>query len=206
MRPSLFKPHLPNLFRRFRRDEEGTVSVEAAFYLPFLLGIFALTYTLFDAFRQESVNIKATYTISDLISRETTELNDDYIDSMYELAQLMIRADTQISMRISVVRWDEDDDAYYVDWSVERGPSLDVWTDGNINSVKDDLPSMPDDERVILVETWNEVNPAFDVGLDAFDIYNFVFTRPRFAAQVAYEGMNPSDGGVHDDNTDSTDL
>lgn len=188
---------------RFRHRQEGSASIEAAFYLPFLLFVVAMVITLFDAFRQETVNIKAAYTISDLISRETSELNDDYVDSMYSLAQLLTRTDSDMSMRLSVVKWDDDDARYYVDWSAERGPSFDIWTDSTISEVEENLPTMPDQERVILVELWNEVTPFADIGFDVFDIYNFVFTRPRFASLVAFEGMYTSDGDTHDDGFDS---
>ncbi|KUP92065.1 TadE/TadG family type IV pilus assembly protein [Tritonibacter horizontis] len=190
--------------RRFRRRDDGNVSIETAIYLPFLLGIFAATYTLFDLFRQETINTKAAYTVSDLISRETTALNDDYVDSMFALAQLLVRSDSGMSMRLSVVFWDDTDNSYYVDWSVERGDLLNVWTDGNINDIKDSLPTMPDQERVILVETWNDVEPAFNIGFSTRNIYNLVFTRPRFASRVAFEGEVFSDGSVHDDEIDDS--
>ncbi|TNJ41812.1 TadE/TadG family type IV pilus assembly protein [Phaeobacter sp. B1627] len=195
---------LIDILRRFRRREEGNVSVEVAFYLPFLLGIFAATYTLFDLFRQETVNTKAAYTISDLISRETAALNDDYIDSMFTLAQLLVRSDSGMSMRVSVIRWDEDDNRYYVDWSVERGDLMNVWTDGTVSDIEAKLPTMPDQERVILVETWNNVEPAFNIGFSTRNIYNFVFTRPRFASLVAFEGEIFSDGTIHDDEIDDS--
>lgn len=192
---------LSRLFKRLRafsRETEGTVTVEFAIYVPLLLWLFAAIYTYFDAFRQETVNLKAAYTISDLISRETTTLNDTYIDSMYEMTNLLIRSDSVITLRISVVRWDEDNNRYYVDWSEVRGSSLEAWTDATISDVQDDLPTMPDEERVILVETRNEMTPAFRVGLPDLDINNFVFTRPRFAPLVHFEG-NLGSGGGHDD-------
>ncbi|WP_293573099.1 pilus assembly protein [Phaeobacter sp.] len=195
---------LRTLFRRYRRETDGSVSVEYAFYMPLLLGLFAAFYTYFDAFRQEGVNLKAAYTISDLISRETTTLNEEYIDSMHELAKLLIRVDSSISLRISVIRWDEDDDRYYVDWSKVRGGGFFEWQDATINQVKDDLPNMPDQERVILVETRNDIEPAFRVGLPSMDIDNFVFTRPRFSPQIPFEGQN-NGGGSHNDGTGSTD-
>jgi len=201
----MFQRILPAL-RRFRHREDGLVSVEAALSLPLLLIVFAVSYTLFDLFRQEAVNSKATYTIADLISRETTALNDDYIDSIYALSQAMIRSDTEISMRVSVVRWDEDTEAYYVDWSVERGDEMDVWTDDTVSGIADKLPIMPDEERVIVVETWNVVEPVFAVNIGTQNMYNLVFTRPRFASQVAYEGSVISDGPAHDDEVDDAIL
>lgn len=190
--------------RRFRRADDGNVSVEAAIYVPFLLLVFATIFTLFDLFRQETVNTKAAYTISDLISRETTALNDNYIDSLYELGQLLVRSNSGLSLRISVIRWDADNNRYYVDWSVERGDLLDVWNDDTVLSIEEDLPTMPDQERVIVVETWNNIAPAFNIGLGSRNIYNFVFTRPRFASQVAFEGTIFSDGPSHDDDIDDT--
>lgn len=192
------------LLRRFRRETKGSVSVEFVIYLPLMLGMFAAIYTFFDAFRRDSVNLKAAYTISDLISRETAAINDDYLDSMYEMTKLLIRQDSQLGLRVSVIRWDEDDNAYYVDWSEVRGTSDITWTDGTINTVATKLPTMPDQERVILVETFNEMEPAFEVGLPTLELDNFVFTRPRFAPLVAFEG-SATGGGGHDDGGDPID-
>lgn len=182
----------------FRQDREGSISVEFALYAPLLLGVFAAFYTFFDAFRQESMNLKAAYTISDLISRETNYINNTYLDSMYSMAGLLIRGDTTFGMRVTVVRWDEADQSYYVDWSKVRGGGYVEWTDANINVVKDDLPAMPDQERVILVETNNTVDPVFRIGLPTMEINNFVFTRPRFAPQVVFVDDTPN-GNSHND-------
>ncbi|MCF6431825.1 pilus assembly protein [Leisingera sp. MMG026] len=195
---------LPRNLRIFRCRTEGSVSVEFALYTPLLLALFASIYTFFDAFRRDSVNLKAAYTISDLISRETTAINDDYIDSMYEMAQLLIRQDSQLGLRVSVVRWDDDDAKYYVDWSEVRGTSDITWTDTTINTVAGKLPDMPDQERVILVETFNEMEPAFNVGLPTLNLDNFIFTRPRFAPLVVFEG-SATGSGSHNDGGESTD-
>ncbi|OED47033.1 TadE/TadG family type IV pilus assembly protein [Leisingera sp. S232] len=198
------KQFLPERLRSFRRLTDGNVSIEFALYAPLLLVVFAAIYTFFDAFRRDSVNLKAAFTISDLISRETTAINDDYLDSMYEMAKLLIRQDTELGMRVSVVHWDEDDAKFYVDWSEVRGTSDSSWTDGTINNVSEQLPDMPDQERVILVETFNEVDPFFDVGLPTLNLDNFVFTRPRFAPLVPFEG-SATGSGSHNDDTDGID-
>lgn len=204
MLTALSRTHLGRALRRLRNDTNGSVSVEFVIYIPLLLGMFAAIYTFFDAFRRDSVNLKAAYTISDLISRETTAINDAYLNSMYEMTKLLIRQDSQLGLRVSVIRWDDADAKYYVDWSEVRGTSDITWTDATINTVAHKLPSMPDQERVILVETFNEMQPAFDVGLPTLDLDNFVFTRPRFAPLVAFEGSS-SGGGGHDDGTGGTD-
>lgn len=194
----------PRPLRGFVENTKGNVSMEFAIYAPLLMFTFAAIYTFFDAFRQENVNLKAAYTVSDLISRETNYVNETYIDSMHALATELIRGDSSLSTRISVVRWDDDDQRYYVDWSKVRGTSFTEWNDGSITTVEEKLPSMQDQERVIVVETSNEVQPVFNIGLPLLDIQNFVFTRPRFAPQVVFEG-SISGGGDHNDDTGGTD-
>ena len=189
---------LKTKLRQFRHNAEGALTVEFVIYAPLLLWLFAAVYTFFDAFRQDTVNLKAAYTISDLISRETSELNEDYIDSMHAMTQLLVRSDSSVSLRVSVVRWDEEDDRYYLDWSKVRGAAFVEWTDATISNVEDDLPTMPDQERVILVETRNDLEPAFNVGLPSLDLDNFVFTRPRFAPLVYFEGVDINTSGHYD--------
>ncbi|OIQ44177.1 MAG: hypothetical protein BM558_08910 [Roseobacter sp. MedPE-SW] len=198
---NIFHQHL----RRFRQNSDGALTVEFVILAPLLLWTFAAIYTFFDAFRQDTINLKAAYTISDLVSRETTELNETYIDSMYAMSQLLIRSDSNTSIRISVVRWDEDDDRYYLDWSKERGDALVEWTNATISEIEDRLPVMPDQERVILVETRNDLEPAFKVGLPSMDLDNFVFSRPRFAPLVHFEGVDIVSGS-HEDSLEGQDT
>ncbi|MCR9126817.1 MAG: pilus assembly protein [Rhodobacteraceae bacterium] len=177
---------LQHLLRRLRRDERGSVTVEFVMIMPLLFWGYGASYVFFDAYRQDTINLKAAYTVGDLVSRETQAINDQYIDSMYQLTRILTRTNSPMSMRISVVRWDADDEEYTLDWSSARG-GIDALTDANLTSLTDRLPTMPDEERVILVETWNTWSPPFTVGMEVMSIDNFVFTRPRFAPQVVWE-------------------
>jgi Flp pilus assembly protein TadG len=180
---------LINRLKLFGAETRGSVAVEFVIMMPILFWAFMATYVFFDGYRQSAVNLKAAYTISDLISRETEILNDEYIDSMYSLMQILTRTSSSLSLRITVIRWDEADDRYYVDWSTNRqyGSNLTNATIGNIES---QLPVMPDNERVILVETINTFVPALNVGMDDRQLENFVFTRPRFAPQLCAAGSS----------------
>jgi len=171
--------------RTFAHETRGSVAVEFALCMPFVFWAFMASYVYFDGYRQSSVNLKAAYTIGDLISRETNVITDEYIDSMQSLLELLTRASSTVHLRISVIRWDEGDDRYYVDWSQTRGfpETLD---NGDMAALESKLPLMPDNERVILIETVNTFVPSFNVGMDDIDLENFVFTRPRFAPQVLY--------------------
>ena len=185
---------LKSRFKRFAQDNSGSITVEFVLAMPILFWSFMAAYVFFDGYRQSAVNLKAAYTISDLVSRETSFIDDDYIDSMLNLLQLMTDASSSgdVTMRISVIRWDQEDDRYYLDWSANRGFSEEL-TNANLNDLKDRLPTMPDNERVILVETNNVFVPLFNIGMDDINLSNFVFTRPRFVSQVPWD--NGGGGG-----------
>lgn len=188
--------------KRFGQDTSGTVTVEFALIMPTLFWAFMATYVFFDGYRQSAINLKAAYTIGDLVSRETDAINDAYIDSMVEVMELMTRTPSDVDLRISVIRWDADDDRYYLDWTANRG-FIDELSNATIGNIEDKLPVMPDNERVILVETNNVFVPLFNVGLDDINLANFVFTRPRFVSQVLWEQTDTDDGSGHDDGQDT---
>lgn len=193
--------------RPFAKDTEGSVSVEFALVMPFLFWAFAAVYTYFDGYRQSTINLKAAYTISDLLSRETDAINHDYLTSMHSLFGLLTRSGSQTALRVSVVRWDEGDDRYYIDWSHVRGSGI-ALTDASVTDLADQLPVMPDNERVILVETSNIFEPVFNVGLGDIDLENFVFSRPRFAPLLEFDDSDPGPDHPHDDDdtADPADL
>lgn len=176
---------LRNFLERFSRDEKGAVSVEFVLMFPMLFWVIMACYTFFDGYRQSSANLKAAFTISDLVSRETAGIDETYIDSMQRLLDIMTRNRTETRVRISVIRFDEEDDRYYVDWSRVRGFNNEL-TNATVGSIAERLPTMPDEERVILIETSNTYVPPFRVGIDDIEMNNFVFTRPRFTNQVAW--------------------
>ena len=171
--------------KSFRDDTKGSVTVEFALMMPLLFWAYVGTYVFFDGYRQSAINLKAAYTVGDMISRETQAINNDYMDSMFELTKLLIRTNSDMSLRVTVLRWDEEDNQYYLDWSSARGGAV-AMTESQLVGVALKLPVMPDEERVILVETWNTWTPAFRVGLEQTSLDNFVFTRPRFAPQVVW--------------------
>ncbi len=173
-----------NLLHRLLGDEEGSYSVEAAIITPILFMAIMAGYTYFDGYRQSASNLKAAYTIGDLISRETRTINDDYIDSMRDLMTLMVTSGDPVDIRVSLVRWDDRRQRHRVLWSAPRGYPEPL-TDANIELYKDELPPMPDNDTLILVETSNHYVPPFKVGIEPVTLENFIFTRPRFTSFIA---------------------
>ncbi|WP_353472866.1 hypothetical protein PVT71_02205 [Salipiger sp. H15] len=198
---------------RFARADEGNVTFEAIILLPILIIIFAACWVYFDVFREQSVNQKANYVIGDALSRETDEIDDTYIDNAYKLLKLFTRTGDDLydeasaattgfsdgelyptDLRITVVSYKKSSNKYAVEWSVVRGDP-EVLVTADLTSMHDRLPLLADGAQVILVETWDDYHPVFNVGLAAFPIKSYSFTQPRYAPQLLYVGANSGNNG-----------
>lgn len=178
--------------RGFARDEDGNITVEAVIIFPVLLWLFAACWVYFDVFRQQSVNQKANYTIGDAISRETDPIDDRYIDGAHQLLYHLDKSQgTDTDLRITIVRYNANNDKYQVVWSEARGDHAPL-KNGDMKDYEDRLPTMAHLDQVIVVETWDWYEPLFSVGLGDFDIRTYSFTRPRYAPQILWydEGQN----------------
>ncbi len=187
----MFMAKLRNHLRKFARDTEGVIAIETMLTLPIIFWTIIGCYTFFDAYRQSASNLKAAYTIGDLISRETQEIDETYVDSMHQLMQIMIRNTENVSMRLTLIAFDEEEDRHFVRWSTVRGFDTE-WTDGNIHLMRDRLPPMPNADTLIVVETSNDFQPPLVFGvlfnwglIGEIELNNFIFTRPRFTNEIA---------------------
>lgn len=187
--------YMKNLMRRFARDSKGSVSVEAVILFPALAVIFAASWVFFDVMRQQSISIKANYTIGDIISRETEVLDDSYISNVQNMMFYLTKASGEaVDLRVTVVQYDEDSLNHDVIWSEARG-DWQVLSDGDLSDYTSRLPLMADADQLILIETRDAYTPTFNInGIGPFDIETYSFTRPRFASQVIFEGVNDGSG------------
>ncbi len=170
---------------RFLSNEEGGIAVETVLVFPILCWAYLATFVYFDAFRIQSTTAKAAYTVSDQLSRETNYITPSYLDAVYRLHEFLTTSNQDTDLRVSVVRY-TDDNGYEVRWSKTRGEvnAMDATT---LSSIEDQLPVMPNNEVVLVVENWLAYEPAFNVGLGDFTFENLIVTRPRFnSAQVCW--------------------
>lgn len=175
-----------NYLRGFRDEERGSIAVETILILPVLFWGYLSMFAIFDAYRQHSINQKAAYTIGDIISRETNPLDASYMSGTQKmLAYLTANEAQDVAIRITSVTYDLENDEYKRFWSEKKGwmPAL---SNEAIQALRDDLPVMPDNETVVVVETFVKYDPPFNTGLTSREIHNFVFTRPRYAPQVLF--------------------
>ena len=73
--------------------------------LPFLFGLLVLSYEFFNMFCYKSVREKATYTVADMLSRETNVVDATYIDNTKLLFDTMTGYGSDNQIRTSVVRY-----------------------------------------------------------------------------------------------------
>jgi len=188
---------LTNIARRLRqlgRDEQGTVAVETVIITPMLiLGLF-FSYEAYDLFRQQSLREKATYTVADIVSRETAVVTDTYIDNVKRVFDMM-SGNSDSQLRISVVRYRNDPsqgiDAFVLRWSEVRGDGpLSPLTDDTVRSAHDSFPVMEDGEEIIYVESRGGFTSPVTTGLFNDSLLETrMFVIPRFAPQVCFTGV-----------------
>ena len=177
--------------KRFRKDEEGSIAVETVLIIPALFWTYLAMFSIFDTYREYSVNQKASYVIADMISRETTPIDDAYVDGTRSMLRYITAApsDSDVSIRVSSIKYDEETDTYSIHWSERRGWVSDL-TDGKVAKMADKLPIIADNTYITLVETWVKYDPPFDTGLEERIVENFVFTKPRYAPNVRFENSS----------------
>ena len=185
---------LARLARRLRRDEHGTVAVETVLIAPLLiLGLF-FSYEAYGLFRQQSLREKATYTVADILSRETAIVDDTYIDNVKRVFDMMSgTADSQL--RISVVRYRNDPsqgiDEFDLRWSEVRGTgTMTALTDSVVRSAHDTFPIMDDGEEIIYVESRGTFTSPVTTGYFNENLLaTRMFVIPRFAPQICFTGV-----------------
>lgn len=174
---------------RFLKTAKGSMSAEAALILPALFWAYIATFAFFDAFRQQSLGMKASYTISDMISRETETMAPSDIDGLNDVFDYLTLSNHPSWIRVTSIRWDSADQEFKVNWS-HATKSHDALDDATLQDRASLIPAMAVGDSVVLVETFMIYEPPFRVGLDADWTANAVVTRPRFASQVVFDPLS----------------
>ncbi len=188
------------------RDEDGSLSVEAVLMFPILIWAFGGMFVFFDAFKTNMTNVKATYTVADLISRTTEPIDEEFIDGMNSIYAFLTGGDSGNDIRVTVVRREVDADENESDklvWSYASGTML-PYTD--LTQVDPIIPMMAVGAETIIVQTQTDWVPPIGYGLSARTLRDLAFTSPRFAPQIVWGGDGNGSGysntTIHDDHTD----
>jgi len=174
---------------RFRNDERGSVMVEAVITLPLLIWGIGATYEFFEVHRYSSARDKASYTIADIISREMLPITPTYLTNAKSVFDTITNDNGQNALRVSIIKYDADEDEYSIKWSEVRGTSkLVALTTADVRTAHARLPMMRDGEELIVVDSLSHYPPMFDVWFgDNMQVATHVITSPRFAPQINWE-------------------
>lgn len=186
-------------FSSFLRDERGSVLAEAVVILPVMIWSYLAFFVYWDAYKTTNEAQKAAYTVADLISREQVTLPTTYATGMLGLFRYLVDDSSSTKIRVTSLLFSEGaivnpgvedpDDKTMVQWSVSPSNAMTPYTDATLLAVLDQVPAMSDGDSVILVETMQDFNPIFDVGMAPRPIKNFVVTRPRFLPKICMTGI-----------------
>jgi Flp pilus assembly protein TadG len=174
--------------RRFARDNDGSVMAETVIVLPVLLWSYLALFVYWDAFRSTNEVQKATYTISDIISREMVTKPQSYFDGLRDVAEFLVDADQDVKMRVTSITYDEDDARFEVLWSYSPDNTMPALTTATLQNYASRIPDMNDADFATIVETEVDYEPAFNVGLTDQTMQQFIVTRPRFVAPNCLSG------------------
>lgn len=194
---------------QYIRDERGSVAIEAVLIMPILMAMYVASFTWFDAFRNKTSAMKATYAVSDIISRQET-IDTPYLEGLRDTLDQLVISAAEAKMRVSLIHYDDDsseDNKYRViwSWSSHDKPEL---TQANIDGDTSWIPLMGDDEAVVVTESFVFYQPGFRVGISEQVWENVMVTRPRFAPTLTKtdEPFNWSDYEDIDDEGDNAGL
>lgn len=181
------RPALARTLADFRR-EDGSVTVEAALILPALIFVYGATFVFFDANRSNTLAMKTTYTISDILSRED-EVDEPFLDGLTKLMVRLVDSNAAPRLRVSLIRYNDDARAgeeYSLAWSYSAADSdQPKMTEEELRADLSWVPVMADDETLVVVETQVLYQPIFNVGWSDRVVWtNRMVTRSRFTSML----------------------
>ncbi|EPX80906.1 TadE/TadG family type IV pilus assembly protein [Litoreibacter arenae] len=172
---------------RFVRDTRASATVEAVLIMPLLMAWFVGSFVFFDGFKNRNTAMKASYTIGDILSRRTEGATAQYIDNLQDLFDSLAYTSGSSAIRVTSLTWNGK--KHRVLWSHSTKSKLPVHTNDTVrgSAFRNRIPLMAVAETVILVETFIDYNPAFNVGWSHHLFENFVVTSPRFASCLSWD-------------------
>ena len=176
------------LLKQFARDETGTVMAETVIVLPMLLWAYLALFVYWDSFRSMNTVQKASYTVSDIISREMKAVPSSYFDGMRNVIELLIDRDQDVKLRVTSITYKKANLRFEVLWSYSPGSALPALTTTTLQDLKSRIPDMSDADYATIVETEVPYVPAFNIGMNTMTMKQFIITRPRFVAPTCMTG------------------
>jgi len=180
--------HLRRQLRTFAQDTRGSSAMETVLVLPLLMWAMLATYTFVDGYRMQSLNLRATYTVSDLLTRQWNPVDQSFIQGLGKYHEFLTNNSHETIMRVTVVYFNEPTDDHRLVWSFTTDGSKPKVTQSTLATFAQAIPVLANADSAIIVETWMEYEPPFQVGLPGGEFANRVITSPRFVPQLLWTG------------------
>lgn len=175
---------MKRLLHAFWTNSRGTVTSELLILYPLLVWVYGMAIVYYDAFKHYSLNLKAAYTVGDMLSRQANGIDRAYIDGLDKVFTYLTLQRYPAQIRVSSIYWKGSDSRYALDWSYGTGDEGALDAEG-LGKITDRLPKLSNGERIILVQSWSDYRPYFPAGINSFyDFENFVVTSPRYMAKL----------------------
>lgn len=166
--------------RRFLREDRGSVVAEAVIVLPVLLWAYLALFTYWDAFRSLNTVQKASYTVSDMVSRENLGISTAYVDGLDRMMEYLVDDGQNVSMRLTSVTWSATNNRFEVHWSRSPGNAMIPLTTTTLQPLASKIPNMAAGDYVVILEVSVPYAPTFSIGMNDMNFEEFIVTRPRF--------------------------
>lgn len=177
--------------KTFVSECRGSMSVEAALALPMMFWCFTAMYSFWDAFKVQNNNLKATYTVADMLSRETGYINQTYVDGLNKVFAYMTNTNYPTKIRVSVVanKLDPSGNEYLeLQWSHTANGLVQATDASQLEYL---IPVLAVGDQVIVVETFMAHEPIFNLDLH-------VSCSEESSPGATCSGVNPEDWGSGD--------
>ncbi len=180
----------------FLKSEVGSQSIELVVMAPLLVWTICAMLAFTEEFRVRAMAVDATAVIADTLSRQTTPINQAYLEGLRSVAGQLTRYGDNVGLRVTQLRCSERCDnpsrrVLHVVFSKGVGIQQDLDdSDFERGAFRDRLPLLAQGDRVILVETAFTHKPIFNVGLKESQIEMSQTTRMRFAPRLCWSSCN----------------
>ena len=175
---------------RFFRHEDGSFVVESVLVLPMLFWAHLGLFAYWNVYATTNTVQKATYTISDLITRQQVSVDDAYLNGLRNVMSYLVESPTTPKILVTSFRYSQANSRYEVIWSRSPSNAMSVLNNASLVSLRDRLPLMSDGDSAVLVETEVGFAPLLEFGITMNKIEQFVVTRPRFLAKICHTSFS----------------
>lgn len=180
---------LNEALRRHRNAEDGALAPEALIILVALVWVYTAMFVFWDAYKTENLVVKATYTVADMISRETMPIDDAYIDGANTIFGFLSGQNPTNDLRVTVVEMDVGPDGVTPELGIIWSYGTGTWQRViDIAEIESRVPILAIGDQLIVVEGKSRWTPVFNVGLPERDLYELVVAKRRLPGKVLCGG------------------